>query len=116
MGAYTVSASVSGPIPKDVRYENKDIRDSAHGEQCHLRGPTCNNDIKTVCWAHSPYKNHGKAGARKAHDIFGCYACQRCHDWLDSRVWQGDVMDKYQTFIAGMCRSWLTLVRKGVLS
>ena len=111
--ASTVSAKVY--IAKDERYENAKILASAAGQHCTVCGPRCLGTTPTVVWCHSPFPEHGKAGSVKAHDIFGCYGCQACHDWLDGRVWQGDAVEKYQKFHRAMARSWLILVRTGVL-
>lgn len=104
---------VCGAIEKDVRYENKKIRDSAKGEHCQVNSHMCNHNPETVVWAHSNYPEHGKCGSRKSHDCFGCYACSACHRWLDVVV--APANEKRIKFYNAMHRSWLILVRKGVL-
>lgn len=109
-------ARVYEAIERDEEYRNKKIRDAAEGEQCTLLVPgICRDETLTTVWCHSPYQEHGKAGKRKAHDCFGCIGCHRCHTWLDGAHHQMDVLDAYHTFIRAMCRSWLVLLRKGVL-
>jgi hypothetical protein len=62
------------------------ITDSARGRECLLRlpGVCCGDAAKTV-WAHSNSSRHGKGGALKAHDVFGCYACYDCHMVFDGQ-------------------------------
>lgn len=109
-------AKVYDAILKDERYENKAIRDSAKGEHCQVNSFMCNHKPETVVWAHSNYPEHGKGTGLKAHDIFGCYSCSQCHMWLDcihSIVCEAKQQKDH--FIRAMHRSWLILVRKGVL-
>lgn len=105
-------AKVIKGIDKDQRYRNNRILASAKGEECHVYGPSCNNDPQTTVWAHSPFRQHGQGWAMKAHDIFGCYSCSNCHDLIDGR---GRFVIADDLFIEAMHRSWLTLVRKGIL-
>ena len=105
-------ARVYDAIPKDERYTNKAIRDSANGEYCQVNHIGCSHDHRTTVWAHSNYPEHGKGTGLKAHDIFGCYACSFCHMWLDGPI---NTAEKKMKFLSAMARSWLILVRKGVL-
>lgn len=60
-------------------YRNKKLTDSARHESCVSCGnPEC-------CWCHSNQYLHGKGRSQKAHDVFGFYGCQKCHDWYDGR-------------------------------
>lgn len=45
----------------------------------------CKGDTRTVVWAHSNMLAHDKGRSMKAHDCFGCFACQPCHDYIDGR-------------------------------
>lgn len=60
-------------------YRNKKLTDSARNEQCVSCGAP--NSV----WCHSNEHLHGKGRSIKAHDIFGFYGCQACHDWFDGR-------------------------------
>lgn len=102
-------------LERDEPYRNPKILASARGETCTVNGPTCNRDQRTTVWAHSPYMEHGKSGARKAHDCFGCFACSACHDFIDFRVDNAEFGEVKPMFMAAMVRSWLVLLRKGVL-
>lgn len=62
------------------KYRNKKLTQSAKHESC----VSCGNPHS--CWAHSNQLRHGKGTGTKAHDLFGAYLCQRCHDWFDGRV------------------------------
>jgi len=102
-------------IEKDTRYVNQKILDSAIGQDCQISGPGCLGTTPTVVWCHSPFREHGKAKGRKAHDCFGCYGCRVCHDWIDGREHQIDAGEKRRAFYRAMSRSWLILLRQGVL-
>lgn len=109
-------ARVYDAITRDEEYRSQKILDAAKGEHCTLLIPSiCRDETETTVWCHSPYPEHGKAAKRKAHDCFGCIGCHRCHTWLDGPVSQIDATDKFRLFIRAMCRSWLVLLRKGVL-
>lgn len=94
------------------------ILDSANGEDCTLQiAGVCNFNPKTTVAAHSNMHEDGKGAGTKAHDIFTCYACSACHEWLDG----GYVRDGYtsdfvaQEFHKALKRTWLRLIQKGVL-
>jgi len=56
------------------------IRKSAKGEDCQVRIPgVCNFNPETVVFAHLG----GGGMGTKQSDLFGCYACYNCHEWLD---------------------------------
>ncbi len=68
---------------KQPRQVSKKITNSAKGENCTLRiYGTCTHDNTTTIFAHM---NGGGMGY-KHHDIHGCYACSKCHDWLDKKA------------------------------
>jgi len=52
---------------------------SAKGQECTVREEGCNPDTETTVFAHL---NGGGWGCKQS-DIHGCYACDRCHFWLD---------------------------------
>lgn len=56
-------------------YRNKNLKQSAKHESC----VSCGADDGTIVWAHSNMQKHGKGMGIKAHDLFGCYLCHRCH-------------------------------------
>ena len=65
---------------------------SAKGQNCTVRIPgVCNHDPETVVFAHL----NGGGWAAKQSDIHGCYACDRCHFWLDG----GYAHDKKRGFL-----------------
>lgn len=67
-------------LQKQPRIKSKKITDSAKGEQCTLRiFGVCNFNPETTVFAHM---NGGGMGY-KHHDIHGCYACSKCHTWVD---------------------------------
>lgn len=73
------------------------------------------------CWAHSNSLEHGKGMGDKAHDLFGAYLCQKCHDWYDGRsnieppsfVHQAYVKSTW--FMDMWDRSMITACEKGYL-
>jgi hypothetical protein len=59
---------------------------SARGQPCALRLPgVCCFDPATTVLAHLP--SPGKGVATKSSDLHACFACHRCHDVLDRRLW-----------------------------
>ena len=64
-----------------IKYRSKKLRDSAQYEAC----VSCGANDGTIVWAHSNFQRHGKGMSTKAHDLFGAYLCQHCHNWLDGR-------------------------------
>lgn len=98
-------------------YRNKKITQSANGQTCTLRLDGCLGGTETTVWAHSPYSEDGKGGAQKADDIFGCYACQHCHDLLDKRKYI-DIDDEFirDRFHSAMKVSIRRLIDLGILS
>ena len=62
---------------------NKNIRNSARGEDCSLRLEVCNENSETTVLAHIG-KNRGMG--IKCADYFAVYACSACHDAIDGRV------------------------------
>ena len=95
---------------------SKAILQSAKGEYCTVQGPHCNGNPDTTVWAHSNRQVHGKGMGIKAHDIFGCYACSSCHDWIDGRVSPGDSYAVADAMSRAMARSILALINKGIIT
>lgn len=60
------------------------IRQSARGEDCALRGPTCSYDPSTTVLAHLRFFNAAGVG-QKPHDFHAVYACHSCHAAMDRR-------------------------------
>lgn len=101
---------------KRAPYRNKKITQSANGEACRMRLVGCEG-IGTTVWAHSNYLEDGKGKGQKADDIFGCYACQSCHDILDGRK-KSDYteLELWESFHRAMKQSIRRLLDKGVIS
>lgn len=72
-------------IQKYLYVRSKKVTESARGEMCTMNMPDCRYDTETTVWAHANYDYCGKGTGIKASDIFGCYACQSCHDLYDGR-------------------------------
>lgn len=72
-------------VPKGVYVRSKALTQSANGEICTFNAPGCTYDSKTTVWAHANYDFTGKGGSIKSSDIWGCFACQSCHDLYDGR-------------------------------
>lgn len=99
---------------KQPRLISKKITQSAKGEECTLRIPgVCNHDPSTTVFAHM---NGGGMGT-KHHDIHGCYACSKCHDWLDGRLAYHSVEHwmKMAEFGRAMIETQSKLLKKGLI-
>ena len=93
---------------------SKKLRDSAMGQECTMRIPgICNGDPSTTVWAHSNMGIHGKGKSVKASDVFGCFACEACHRWLDSG--STGRAEKVTAFYDAMSRSWQILIDMGII-
>ena len=88
------------PQHKPEVHRNAALLDMARGRQCLLMLPDkcLNPSTDTTVAAHSNWSDHGKAGARKADDIYVVFACYACHDWLDKGPATAD--EKRATFDA----------------
>lgn len=62
-----------------MMYRNKKLIESAKHEECVSCGKP--NSV----WCHSDEYAHGQARGMKAHDLFGFYGCNMCHDFYDGR-------------------------------
>lgn len=60
---------------------------ACRGEECYLRVPGVCCSLgwasPTVVDCHSNQSRHGKAGARKADNIYTVPGCRPCHAWID---------------------------------
>jgi len=63
-----------------MNYRNKKLTQSAKHESC----VSCGANDGTIVWAHSNSQRHGKGMGIKAHDLFGCYLCFKCHSDYDA--------------------------------
>lgn len=82
----------------------KKFIDACRGEECYLNVPgVCcsvgwSHDSVVDC--HSNQSRHGKAGARKADNIYTVPGCGPCHAWIDQnrvgtpRQFKYDVWDR----------------------
>lgn len=91
-------------VPKSPRYLDRNLLDMARGQECLLCVPgVCQGGTETTVAAHSNWADHGKAGARKAHDIFSVWSCAACHiGWLDQG--KASSAEKRAAFEAGHAR------------
>lgn len=98
---------------KNSRQVSNKITQSARGEDCTLRiVGVCNFNPETTVFAHL---NGGGMGI-KHHDIFGCYACRDCHDWLDGRVSGVGFRHHAQAeFLRAMVETQNKLLEKGLI-
>ena len=85
-----------------------DLRKFARDKPCMVRGPLCNGNIESTVLAHIRRANVAGMGQKPA-DIIGCWACSKCHDWIDGRSepW----IDKSQYILDGLVRTLNELVR-----
>lgn len=61
------------------------LRNSARGQSCTLRLPSCNYNPETVVLAHIRIHKFCGIGI-KPPDYMACFACSSCHDTIDGRV------------------------------
>lgn len=97
---------------------NDAIRDSANGEECHMRLPgACNGRTDTTVWSHYPGLDGDRGMGLKALDLCGCYTCSGCHDVIDGRAPPPAGMTRAEVVLGwmfGHLRSLVTLARKGL--
>lgn len=95
------------------------IRDSANGEECHVRLPgICNGRTDTTVWSHWPGLDGDRGMGLKALDLCGAYTCSACHDAIDGRapLPEGTTRaDVVLGWMFGHLRSLVTLARKGLV-
>lgn len=93
-------------------YRNKKLKQSAKHESC----VSCGADDGTIVWAHSNSQKHGKGMGIKAHDLFGCYLCHKCHLIYDIGHPSGYQTDKKLDWFLEMWeRSMIIACEKGYL-
>lgn len=69
---------------KKRAWHNKTALDACREQACFLSIPgVCCGDSRTVVPCHANWSEYGKAGARKADDIYTVPGCGVCHYWLD---------------------------------
>ena len=119
--SFTATAPLPAQPPKLPRKARTDqaIRDSANGEQCHMRlEQVCNGRTDTTVWSHFPGLDGDRGMSLKALDAAGCYCCFACHDAIDGRAPLPAGMSRTEVVMAwmfGHLRSLVTLARKGLL-
>lgn len=119
--SFDVAVAVPPPrvkLPKAARTQGA-IRDSANGEECHVRLPgICNGRTDTTVWSHFPGLDADRGMGLKALDLCGAYACAACHDAVDGRSHTTPGHDRTAILLGwmhGHLRSLVTLARKGLL-
>ena len=119
--SFTASAPLPAQPQKLSRKARTDqaIRDSANGEQCHMRlEQVCNGRTDTTVWSHFPGLDADRGMGLKALDLCGTYACAACHDAVDGRTHNTPGHDRTAILLAwmhGHLRSLVTLARKGLV-
>lgn len=105
-------------LPRKARTDQA-IRDSANGEQCHMRlAGVCNGQPDTTVWSHWPGLDADRGMGLKALDLCGCYTCSACHDAIDGRSMLPAGLNRHEVvvaWLAGHLRSLVTLARKGLV-
>ena len=105
-------------LPRAARTKQS-IRDSAKGEECHVRlVGICNGRTDTTVWSHWPGIDGDRGMGIKALDACGAYACVACHDAVDGRTHTGPSVDRgaiAYAWMLGHLRSLVALARKGLL-
>ncbi|MDE1179480.1 nuclease domain-containing protein [Paraburkholderia sp.] len=106
-------------IPKSITYRNKKIRESARDEECLVRLPgACLHRPDATIWSHYRGSAGGKAGALKADDLCGAFACTACDAVYDGQRPPPEGMTYSDVVVAwheGHIRSIVRLHEKGVI-
>lgn len=104
-------------VQKYNHVRSKKITQSASGEVCTMVMPGCKYDSETTVWAHANYDFTGKGGSLKSSDIYGCYACQSCHDLYDGRRHDETVNEESKEwyFWRAHVKSMNRLIEKGIV-
>ncbi len=89
------------------------ITKSAKGESCTVYAPgVIRHNPETTVFAHL---NGGGMG-KKHSDLFGCYACFDCHQWLDfGYVKTHSKSDRDYVHQAAILRTQKKLLEKGLI-
>lgn len=107
--ARTSTLKRSGPIKakrkKVTVAEGSKFIDACRGEECYLLVPgvCCSVGFAhhTVVDCHSNQSRHGKAGARKADNIYTVPGCGPCHAWIDQNRVGAPKQEKYDVWDRG---------------
>lgn len=112
-----LAAHMPAKLTRQARTDDA-IRDSANGEECHVRlAGICNGRTDTTVWSHWPGLDADRGMGLKALDLCGAYACSACHDAIDGRapLPEGTTRtDVVLGWMFGHMRSLVTLARKGL--
>jgi hypothetical protein len=100
--SYTAPVEPAQAMPKTEAIRMPALLEMARGRPCLLLVPGHNHNPDTVVAAHSNLSIHGKAGARKADDVYSVWACAGCHSWLDQG--KASAEDKARAFLAAHAR------------
>ncbi|RKE36661.1 uncharacterized protein DUF1364 [Paraburkholderia sp. BL23I1N1] len=96
----------SGPIKsrrkRPTVTEGSKFIDACRGEECYLRVPGICCSIgwahQSVVDCHSNQSRHGKAGARKADNVYTVPGCSPCHAWIDQNRVGTPRQEKYDVW------------------
>ena len=119
--SFNVAAAVPPPrakLPRKARTDQA-IRDSANGEECHVRlAGICNGRTDTTVWSHWPGLDGDRGMQLKALDLCGAYTCSACHDAIDGRTPLPEGTTRAQVvtdWLIGHMRSLVSLKQKGLV-
>ena len=100
-------------IAKPTKIRSKKIRQAAEGQRCTIRNwHTCNHNPETVVFAHLP---GNKGTGSKNHDLFGIFACEGCHSWIDRRSMYEFSDAHYKDLMRAYQETLLILIDKGII-
>ena len=109
---------VAAKLSRKARTDNA-IRESANGEECHMRLlGACNGRTDTTVWSHYPGLDGDRGMGLKALDLCGCYTCSGCHDAIDGRSdlpFGTTRTEVLWAWLHGHLRSLVTAARKGLV-
>jgi hypothetical protein len=98
-------------IEKRQPYRNKQITQSANGEECTLHGPRCRYDTEHTVFCHLDELFAGKGGGQKADDIAGFFGCDLCHE-----DYAKNTGIEYKQVLRAYYRTIRRLIDKGVIA
>lgn len=105
-------------LTKRVAIRSDAIRKAAEDECCTW--PGCGVQDKSVVFANSNMSIHGKAGGRKAEDVFGAFLCGSHHSLYDveprGQASSSDNLNKEWHFMRAMSATWLRLISLGIIT
>ncbi|OIV46955.1 hypothetical protein BK025_07900 [Sodalis sp. TME1] len=92
------------------------LRKVARGRECMVRLPgICSGDTETVVLAH--YRMAGFCGTgMKPQDLFGAWACSRCHDEIDRRTRLTDAEYARLAHLEGVIRTQAVFLQEEKIS